>query len=140
MEDRHPRSPRGRLADPRFRAEMLARLDSLIAVLRVAQQKAAAARAEGRPNPDRLQRMQDSLGQTLDVCDHARRSLGTPPPHGVVPTEPDSAPEPSSLAGCFLESASLEEFHRLRELGEWPEQGPSAEELEALCARLAAGD
>jgi hypothetical protein len=119
---------------------MLARLDSLIAVLRVAQQKAAAARAEGRPNPDRLQRMQDSLGQTLDVCGHARRSLGTPPAHGVVPTEPSPAPEQSSLAGCFLESASLEEFHRLRELGEWPEQGPSAEELEALCARLAAGD
>lgn len=136
MEDRQPRSPRGRLADPRYRAEMLARLDSLIAVLRIAQQKAAAARLARPGEEARLAKMQGNLSKTLDVCDSARSALGSLTPHGVVPIKPTGGdPRP----GCFAESSDLAEFQRLCALGPLPQVDLAGEELEALCAQLISG-
>ena len=137
MEERPSRSPRGRLADPRYRAEMLARLDSLIAVLRLAQHKASSAPAKHAEQAERLTRMHRNLSRTLDVCDYARRSLNAPQPHGQVPLgQPGSGQAPQ--AGCFAESSNLEEFRRLRELGPLQDEAPSAAEIEALCAQLIA--
>ena len=135
MEDRQPRSPRGRLADPHYRAEMLARLDSLIAVLRLAHQKASAARVARPTEEARIAKMQGNLSKTLDVCDTARRALGTPAPHGVVPLEPEGGdPRP----GCFAESTDLAEFQRLCSLGPMPQVELASDELETLCAQLIA--
>lgn len=141
MENRQPRSPRGRLADPRYRAEMLARLESLIAVLRVAQEKAAAAPSANAEHAARLTKMHRNLSRTLEVCDHARSSLHAPQPHGVVP-QPAGRPATgaSSEAGCYAESSNLEEYRRLSELGEMPEGGLDADALEALCRQLTQSD
>lgn len=138
MENRQPRSPRGRLADPRYRAEMLARLESLIAVLRVAQEKAAAAPSANAEHAARMTKMHRNLSRTLEVCDHARSSLSAPLPHGVVPQP--AGPQPSSEAGCYAESSNLEEYRRLSELGEMPEGGLDADALEALCRQLIQSD
>ena len=147
MENRQPRSPRGRLADPRYRAEMLARLDSLIAVLRVAQQKAAAARLARPGEEARIAKMHGNLSKTLDVCDTARRSLGAVTAHGVVPLEPSGSdqaglrnkPETTASAprsGCFAESSDLAEFQRLCALEPLPQTALAQDELERLCAEL----
>jgi hypothetical protein len=135
MENRQPRSPRGRLADPRYRAEMLARLDSLIAVLRHAQQQASAARLARPGEEARLAKMHGNLSKTLDVCDTARRALGTPAPRGVVLIAPEGGdPRP----GCFAESTDLAEFQRLCSLGPVPQVELARGELEDLCTRLSA--
>jgi len=147
MENRQPRSPRGRLADPRYRAEMLARLDSLIAVLRMAQQKASDAHA-ARPNEAaRINKMHGDLSKTLDVCDSARRSLRAQSPRGIVPLEPrgNAGPESGmaradglgSRSGCFAESSSLAEFERLCGLESLSGSKLKAEELDRLCEQLA---
>ena len=79
--------------------------------------------------------MQGNLSKTLDVCDTARRALGSPAPQGVVPLEPEGGdPRP----GCFAESSDLLEFQRLCSLGPMPKVELAGDELEALCAQLIA--
>jgi hypothetical protein len=147
MENRQPRSPRGRLADSRYRAEMLARLDSLIAVLRVAQQKASDAQSARPGEAARLDKMHGDLSKSLYVCDTARRALNARSPQGFVPLEPsedarlDSAmARPSRVdprPGCFAESSNVEEFERLCGLKALPDSKLGTEELDILCALLA---
>lgn len=141
MENRQPRSPRGRLADPRYRAAMLARLESLIAVLRVAQEKAASAPSANAEHAARLTKMHSNLSRTLEVCDHARLSLHAPQPQGTLP---QSAGHPaagaSPEAGCYAESSNFEEYRRLSELGEMPKGGLGAAALDALCRQLTQSD
>lgn len=140
MENRQPRSPRGRLADPRYRAEMLARLESLVAVLRVAQQKAEAAPSANADHAARLTKMHRNLSRTLEVCDHARASLSAPIPHGVVPQPVGPEGELPSEAGCYAESSNLEEYRRLNELGALPEIQLDGASLEELCRQLTESD
>jgi hypothetical protein len=125
---------------------MLARLDSLIAVLRLAQQKASDAQST-RPNEAaRIDKMHGDLSKTLDVCDTARRALRARPPRGSVPlASSDGQPieptvargeEVDSRPGCFAESSSLEEFERLCGLAPLSESKLDAKELDQLCAQL----
>lgn len=140
MENRQPRSPRGRLADPRYRAEMLARLESLISVLRVAQQKAEAAPSAHADQAARLTKMHRNLSRTLEICDHARASLSAPIPHGAVPQAVDSCDELPSEAGCYAESSNLKEYRRLNELGTLPEVELDDASLDELCRQLTESD
>ena len=141
MENRQPRSPRGRLADPRYRAAMLARLESLIAVLRLAQQEAAAAPSANAEHAARLTKMHRNLSRSLEVCDHARSSLSAPLPHGVVP-QPAGPQETGATteAGCYAESSNLEEYRRLNELGDLPAGALDTAALEELCRQLTQSD
>lgn len=134
MHDSQPRSPRGRLADPHYRAEMLARLDSLMAVLRVARKQAGAARLVKPEDGARLTRLHGNLSKTLDVCASARRSLRAPQTRGRVPQMVDPKYR------RFIESSSFAEFRRLCAQGPVAPRELKARELDALCDRLASED
>jgi hypothetical protein len=126
---------------------MLARLDSLIAVLRMAQQKACNAQSARPSEIDRIHKMHGDLSKTLKVCDTARRALRARSAQGRVPLESSdgTAHEPRLAGlqgvdprpGCFAESSSLEEFERLSRLDALSNAKLNAEELDRLCDQLA---
>lgn len=122
MESRQPSTPRGRLADPHFRAAMLARLESLIAVLKLARRRAAEAEATHPEQRKRLQRVQANLSQTLEICDTAWTGLQQ---------------REDRRAARLAEAETAEEFERLCALGPMPEADLADDELERLCEQLA---
>ncbi len=130
MQAPTPRSPRGRLADPRYRAEMLARLDSLVAVLQVAQRQARAARGGSAEPAERLDSMAGNLARTLEICQFARRRLTAKQSKGVVGER--RTPEMRH----FVESLSFSGFQRLQAGAKINVDAISAEDLELLCTQL----
>jgi len=109
---------------------MLARLDSLVAVLQVAQQQARTARDQNAQPEERLDAMAGNLARTLEICQFARRRLTAKQSKGVVGER--RAPEMRH----FVESLSFSEFQRLQAGAKIEANALDATELEALCAQL----
>jgi hypothetical protein len=125
-----PESPRGQLNDPRFRAAMLSKLESLIAVLELARAKADGAMHERPQEICRLKRVLGNLEKTLEVCRRAHDSLSTPAlQHTAEPSDPSHRQ--------FIESMNFAEYRRLSKLPALAQEKISPDQLEDLCRRLA---
>jgi hypothetical protein len=135
-----PHSPRGQLSDPLFRAAMLSKLESLIAVLEVARAKADGAIQDRPAEVGRLSRVLGDLDKTLEVCRRAQTSLNTVP---VQDGQIDSGSNQASAEAAdashryFVESMNFAEYRRLSKLAPLQTTKMAEDQLEELCRRLA---
>ncbi len=129
MQDQSPPSPQGQLQDPDFRANMLCKLDALLAVLEIARNKADDGLTIRPQDSQRLIRLQDNLDKTLQVCRQARRML----------LRMDRADEncfDEAAYRQFVESNSFSEYIRLRAKEPIDQNEISGVDLEGLCRDL----
>ncbi len=153
MRDSFPFVPSERLRDPRYRKELLDKVEALISVLQVAHQKVLRNLAAPGSDVERLQRICSNLEGTLEVCRRARRTLlqNSPPPASdeapcgphiqLQPGEglrPAARPaEPGRMSWReYLELASVEEYRRLQDRGPITRDEVENVDLDELCRRL----
>lgn len=137
MPETNPPSPDRRLGDPHYRAALLEKIESLIAVLELARVK--VHRNLRIPGSDklRLNRILDNLKNTLAVCRRAQVALmqaSAKPGQGGVFTA-DGRPVEMNRRE-FLELQSLAEFYRLRNLGPITDDEMLGVDVEDLCDQL----
>jgi hypothetical protein len=129
MQDSPSPSPRGQLSDPAFRADLLSKLDSLLAVLEIARSKAENGVIARPGESRRLLKLQVNLEKTLDICRQARRAL-------KMQERAEQCCIDESGFRQFVESASFREFIQMRAVSPITNDEVLSADLDQLCQRL----
>ena len=137
MSDPSPPSPDRRLADPAFRAALLSKVESLIAVLEIARRKVHRNLRNPDSDSERLSRILENLQNTLSVCRRAQVALVQAAANadlGRASAKP--AADHRMSRGEFLELYSLGEFRRFQNMGPISEDELEDVDLDGLCDQL----
>ena len=129
MQDSPPPSPRGQLNDPAFRADMLSKLDSLLAVLEIARSKAEDGIITRPDETRRLLKLKDNLEKTLGICRQARFAL-------KMQERAERCGFDESGFRLFVESVSFREFIQMRAVLPITHDEVLSTDLGQLCQRL----
>lgn len=153
MSNSFPFVPDHRLYNPKYREELLSKLEALISVLEMAHQK--VVRNIEMPGADltRLARVRNNLEGTLEVCRRARRLLvegdfsKNEQSQGLQKSLLPLAPQRSTDGDQdtmdyreYTEITNFDEYKRLRKLGpiQWDEVVDV--DINSLCNRLTGQD
>lgn len=136
------------LDSPEYRERLMRKLNCLIAVLEVANAKVRRSLQGPAPDPQRLQKIQNNLSSTLEVCRRARRALerrealpgDLPQNLAQVVRQADVARrERAGLPeGSRFEMSSAEEHARFQAMGSISEDEIGACDLDDLSRQLLA--
>jgi hypothetical protein len=147
-----PLLPEARLRDPRYRAELLGKIEALLSVLELAHRKVVANLAlPGCDNRPRLSRTRVDIEATLEILRRARATLrgeavavadgADSAAEAAFATGPAGRPLPARRRMSrreYSECASLEEYRLHLARGPLRPVALSDAELEELCSQLAA--
>ena len=136
MSEPSPPSPDRRLADPAFRAALLSKVESLIAVLEIARRKVHRNLRNPESDKERLHRILDNLQNTLSVCRRAQVALVQADANADLGTGKAPRVDHRMSRGEFLELHSLGEYRRFQNMGPISDDEVEDVDLDGLCDQL----
>jgi hypothetical protein len=130
MHEPLPPNPAGMFGDAAYRKQLLARVESLLSVLEIAERRLRAHEGAPGSDPERQERTIRSLSGTIRICRRARRAL-------MREDDWEESEAPRAALGPEAKAASsFAEYLRFRQLGPITHEELAAADLEAICRRL----
>ncbi len=139
MSDPFSSPPESRLADPRYRAELLSKVEALLSVMEAARGKVLRNLEAPGGATERLRRILGNLERTLEVCRRARATLlHAERTRKSLPAPPrrSSAMGPDQMSPREYAELTFSEYRRFKDMGPITREELENVDLDSLCWRF----